>query len=78
MLDEANQALVDKGREGEIEWSEVGEKTQKNSKALDAEIDKVLTPAQRTKLKEMAGAKFEFKDPKPGTPGSFGRPGGGR
>ena len=46
-----------------------------NSKTMDEEIAKIMTSAQKEKLKKLSGEPFEFKDPKPGTPGSWGRPG---
>ena len=76
--DEANQGLFEQAQNGDIEREERDEKIAKNKTILDANVTKVLTETQRTKLKEMSGKPFEFKDPKPGTPGSFGRPGGGR
>ena len=57
-----------------MERDEMIATVQKNSKTLDIEIEKVLTAKQRAKLKELGGAPFEFKDPKPGSPGSWGRP----
>ena len=75
---EATQGIWERVGNGEIDRDEATEKMQKNSKVMEAEVGKVLTPAQRDKLKALGGAVFEFKDPKPGTPGSFGRPGGGR
>jgi Spy/CpxP family protein refolding chaperone len=59
---EANRALMEKARSGEIEWQQIGESMQKNSKVMDAEIAKVLTAEQRKKLSDMGGAKFTPKD----------------
>jgi Spy/CpxP family protein refolding chaperone len=58
----ASQALMDKARNGEIEWQQVGETSQKNTDILKAEVAKVLTDAQKAKLKELEGPKFEAKD----------------
>ena len=76
LMNEANEGLYEKVRENEMDRDEMFATVQKNAKSLDVEIEKVLTPKQRAKLKELGGAPFEFKDPKPGTPGSWGRPGG--
>ena len=35
---------------------------KKNGEILDSEIGKLLTDAQKAKLKEMGGKKFERKD----------------
>lgn len=78
MQGEATQNLWEQVNNQEIDRDEAMERMQKNSKIMETEVGKVLTPAQRDKLKVLGGAPFEFKDPKPGTPGSFGRPGGGR
>ncbi|MFZ4508332.1 MAG: hypothetical protein ACOYON_11625 [Fimbriimonas sp.] len=61
---EANQAVMAKARGGELEWAQVGEIMQKNTKALDAELGKLLTEVQKTKLKEMGGAPFKVKEEK--------------
>lgn len=76
--EDANMGLFDKLRNGELDRDSLGAAMQKNTKIMDDAILKLLTDAQKTKLKELAGATFAFKDPKPGTPGAFGRPGGGR
>jgi hypothetical protein len=75
--EEATMGLFEKVQNGELERDQLPALMQKNSKIMDEAIDKLLTETQRAKLKELAGAPFTFKDPKPGTPGSFGRPGGG-
>jgi len=59
---QANQAVMEKARNQEIEWTEVRTINEKNNKALDAEIGKVLTQAQKDKLKEMSGKPFVAKD----------------
>jgi hypothetical protein len=38
---------------------------EKNNKALDAEIEKILTEDQKKKLKEMGGKPFVRKDEPP-------------
>ncbi len=59
---QANQAVMEKARNQEIEWTEVRTINEKNNKALDAEIGKVLTQAQKDKIKEMSGKPFVAKD----------------
>ncbi len=59
---QANQAVMEKARNQEIEWTEVRTINEKNSKALDAEIGKVLTQAQKDKIKEWSGKPFVAKD----------------
>lgn len=78
LQDEANANLIEKMQSGEIDREDMGTSMQKNRAILDEAVAKLLTETQRAKLKELGGAPFTFKDPKPGTPGSFGRPGGGR
>ena len=77
MQDEANGGLFERVQSGEIDRDQLGTSMQKNRTTMDAEMLKLLTDVQRAKLKTLGGAPFEFKDPKPGAPGSFGRPGGG-
>ncbi|RYG26084.1 hypothetical protein EON82_04665 [bacterium] len=75
--EEATMGLFEKLQSGELQREQMPEIMQKNSKIMDESIRKLLTETQRAKLKELEGTPFAFKDPKPGTPGSFGRPGGG-
>ena len=77
LQDEATQGLFEQVQSGDIDREQMQASVAKNAKVMDAEVTKVLTSAQRDKLKAMGGMPFEFKDPKPGTPGAFGRPGGG-
>jgi hypothetical protein len=74
---EATQGVFERVQNGEIDREEIPTIMQKNSKIMDESVAKILTDAQRAKLKELGGAPFTFKDPKPGTPGSWARPGGG-
>lgn len=67
---EANQAIGEKIRNGELEGREGFEKMQANQKVFDEELGKILTEAQKTKLKEMGGKPFTFAADR--------RPGGGR
>jgi Spy/CpxP family protein refolding chaperone len=64
---EASTALMEKARGGEIQWTELRPIMEKNNKALDAEIEKILTDEQKKKLKEMGGKPFVRKDEPPTT-----------
>lgn len=59
---EAMQAVMEKARNQEIEFSEVRELMEKNGRIMDEELGKVLTDAQRGKLKEMGGKPFQFDE----------------
>jgi len=62
----ANTSVMEKARNREIQWTEVQDITKKNDKALNDEIGKVLTAAQKTKLTEMSGKKFVEKEEEKG------------
>ncbi|MBI5706890.1 MAG: hypothetical protein HZC36_07860 [Armatimonadetes bacterium] len=57
---EANQSIMQKARDGEIEFSEVRDLMAKNTKALNDELGKILTKEQADRLKAMGGAPFKF------------------
>lgn len=57
---EANQAVMEKVRNGEIERTAVADIQKKNDSILQEEINKILTVEQRDKLKSMGGAAFTF------------------
>jgi len=59
---QANQALMEKMRSGEIDREEIRPRMEKNNTALTTEVEKVLTDAQKAKLKAMGGKTFA-KDP---------------
>jgi hypothetical protein len=59
---EANQAIQEKVRAGELDREEAQAKREGNNKVLDEEINKVLTDAQKAKLKELAGPEFKRDD----------------
>ena len=59
---EAMTAIGERVRSGEIQFSEVREQMQKVNEVLQAEIGKVLTDAQKAKLKEMQGPEFKRDD----------------
>jgi len=77
LQEEANAGLFEKLGSGELDRESLGAAMVKNTKIMDESILKLLTDKQKAKLKELGGETFTFKDPKPGTPGAFGRPGGG-
>src|SRR5512134_3870215 len=57
---EANQSVREKARNGELEFSEIRAIMDKNTKALNVELGKILTDDQKSKLKTMRGAEFKF------------------
>lgn len=61
---EANQSLMEKMRNQEISREEMQEARQRNDKAMNDELAKILTEAQKGKLKEMGGKEFKA-DPQP-------------
>lgn len=56
---EANQSIMERMRNGEIERDQIGELRAKNDKILGDELAKILTGDQATKLKAMAGKPFK-------------------
>ena len=58
----ANRAVQQKMRDGDLERDAAMETMKKNSDALNVEIGKLLTQAQKDKLKAMSGAPFTRKD----------------
>lgn len=63
---DANRSLFEKVRSGEIDREEVRSKMEKNQKVLNEAIGKLLTDAQKAKIKEASGAPFTFKEDAPG------------
>ena len=61
---EANQALGEKVRNQEMTREDVMKSMENNNKILEAEIVKVLTADQNSKLKSMGGKPFKA-DPAP-------------
>ena len=57
---EANQAVMEKVRNGEIERTAVADIQKKNDSILQDELNKILTAEQREKLQSMGGAPFKF------------------
>ncbi len=68
----ANQGVQERQRSGEIERDVARGIMEKNNDHLNVEIAKVLTDAQKAKLKELGGRHFEAKPQERG-----GRRGGG-
>jgi hypothetical protein len=58
----AMQGLFAQVQSGELTMEDVQAKRKKNDEILDSEIGKLLTEAQKAKLKEMGGKKFDRKD----------------
>ncbi|HRF59462.1 MAG TPA: hypothetical protein PLH94_06045 [Fimbriimonadaceae bacterium] len=58
----AMQSVLEKVQNGELDREEVPAIREKNNKAMDAEVDKILTQAQKDKLKEMSGKPFKAED----------------
>lgn len=56
---DAMQSIMEKMRNGEIDREEMQSIRDKNNKAMDTEIDKILTQTQKDKLKEMSGKPFK-------------------
>jgi hypothetical protein len=75
-LGEANRAVFDKMRSGDIEPEQVQATLKKNTKILNAEIGKILTTDQTTALTQMSGKTFTSTEPDRGF-GGPGGPGGG-
>lgn len=76
----ANQAVFQQARDGDLDPGQIREIMKKNTDILNAELGKVLTDAQKAKLKTMGGAPFKATEqPRGFGPGGggFGGPGGG-
>jgi Spy/CpxP family protein refolding chaperone len=56
----ANQALMEKMRNQEIERDAAMESMRKNGEAFNVELGKILTDAQKEKIKTMSGKPFKF------------------
>lgn len=65
MQQQANQALMEKMRNQELDRDQFREKMETNTKAFDTELAKILTDAQKAKLKEMSGKPFTFAADRP-------------
>lgn len=68
----ANREIFQKMRDGELDRSEIRPLMEKNNNILKEELGKVLTDAQKAKLKAMEGEKKFVPDPEE----EGGRPGG--
>jgi hypothetical protein len=63
---EANMSIFEKVRNQEISQEEMRAAMEKNNKALNDELGKLLTPEQAAKLKEMGGKEFKADPPRGG------------
>jgi len=63
---EANNSVMEKARNREIQWTEIQDIMKKNDKVLNDEIGKVLTADQKKKLADMGGKKFVEKEAEKG------------
>lgn len=63
---EANRAVFEKAREGEIEQNAVMTIVKRNDDALKDELGKLLTADQAARLKTLAGKPFEAQEPNRG------------
>lgn len=72
-MNEANQGLFEKVRDGSISREDAMASARKNNDTLNDELGKILTPDQQSKLTAMEGAPFTATDPEP----QFGGRGGG-
>jgi hypothetical protein len=62
----ANMVIFEKVRNQEITREEMTAAMEKNNKALDEELAKLLTPDQAAKLKELGGKPFKADPPRGG------------
>ena len=59
---DATRGLGQQMRDGSLTFEEFQTKQKKNTEIMDSEVAKILTDAQKAKLKELGGKKFERKD----------------
>lgn len=62
---EASTSIMEKVRNGELDRDQLREKMEANTKIFDEELGKILTDAQKAKLKEMSGKPFTFAADRP-------------
>lgn len=55
----ANRSVMEKARNGDIEFDQVRKIMDKNQKSLDKSLGELLTDAQKAKLKALGGAPFK-------------------
>jgi hypothetical protein len=74
---DANRAVFDKMRNGDIDREEFPQIMRQNAQILKDELGKILTDDQKAKIKAMSGKPFTATEQGPG--GGFGGPppGGG-
>jgi hypothetical protein len=56
----ANTSLFEKMRNQEIDREQLQESMRKNTEAMNTELGKIATDAQKAKIKEMGGKPFKF------------------
>ncbi|MEQ1823994.1 MAG: hypothetical protein ABL949_15910 [Fimbriimonadaceae bacterium] len=59
---EAMMSVMEKMRNGELQREDMQAINEKNNKAMDEELGKVITTDQAAKLKSMGGAPFKFDE----------------
>lgn len=59
---EANQSMMERMRNGEIERDQIQDMMAKQNQVMDQELGKVLTPEQAEKLKAMGGKSFKLPE----------------
>lgn len=62
---EANQNLMEKMRNGEIDRADLPATMAKNQEIMKTEVEKILTDAQKAKLKALGGAELKREMPQP-------------
>ena len=62
----ANQSIMQKVRDGEIQREDLQDIFKKNQKVMGEEIDKILTQEQKDKIKALGGTTKFVADPPPG------------
>lgn len=65
-MQEANQSLMQRMRDGELDRDQLRGSMERNNTVMNDELGKVLTQAQKDKLKEMGGTKKFVADPPQG------------
>jgi len=63
---EAMQALFEKMRNQEIDREQMQASMTKNNEVFNTELGKILTDAQKQKIKDMGGKPFKFVEQQPG------------
>jgi hypothetical protein len=75
-MQEANRSLMEKARNEEITREDAMAARENNEKALEVELNKLLSQTQKSKLKDLSGKPFQA-EPQQFQRGSGRRPGRG-